>query len=563
MTETGRWDDVQDRSRQVPQIMAVWVPDWPVTVAMNVADLTAEVPAAVEDGRTIVAASAMARAQGVRRGMRRRTAQEVCPDLHILPRDYPAEVREFEFVAQAVERLLANLTVMRPGLLWARQPDTGRRRTDLMMGGDGATTVLAGQITDAVALTTGGDCMVGAGGTSFAAIIAARSGVFIPSADTADFLRRQPVTALHYMSSESSAREMAALTELTALLVRLGVFTLGDFLALTPKAVRTRFGAQGLWAYRLAGGEPDRATDHWQPTEPLTVSQELDPPALQSETVMFAAQPMAQRLHQMLLEQSLVCARIQISATTTQGDTLTRCWQADAAMLGGMTPRQIGDRVRWQLDGWLRRAEESPKNHHKPGTEEVDPEVSPVRELQIAAVEVQAAPIQGEALWGSTDAGATRAHRTADRLHGLLGEGGVFTALPQGGRTPRDQVAIVPWGQAPARIKPRDRPWPQSLPGPAPTNIPTEPRPLAVWDEKGEALLVSERLNMRGQPHRIQFPHGPIQSIIHWAGPWPIVERWWASDGRRAVYLQVVVESGEGLLLSCSDRQWRCEGWYD
>lgn len=545
------------------QIMAVWVPDWPVTVAMDLAGLTAEVPAAVAEGRTILAASAMARAQGVRRGMRRRTAQEASPEVRILPRDYPAEIRGFEQVARAVEGVMAHLTVVRPGLLWARQPDSARRRAEFAGGAEAGLSALAGQVTDAVALMTGAECMIGSAGTAFAAVVAAHRGMLVPYRETAEFLRHQPVTVLRYMTGDGDGRETAALADLTALLVRLGLFTLGDLLGLTPDAVRTRFGDRGERAYRLAGGEADRMVDLWRPATELSVTQEIDPPALRSETVMFAAQPMAERLHRMLLDQSLTCARLQITATTTQGDLLTRCWQADEATWGGMTPRQIADRVRWQLDGWLSRAGSDSAPHRATGSQNADPDVAPVRHLQIDAVEVHPAPTQGEGLWGTHSSGAARAHRTADRLHGLLGADGVFTAVAQGGRTPRDQVRIVPWGQVPSPAKPHDRPWPHSLPGPAPTSIPVEPLAVQIWDQQGDTVVVTERLSMSGPPHHLQFPQGSVQQIARWAGPWPVVERWWASEGVRAVYLQVVTETGEGLLVSYSDGRWLCDGRYD
>ena len=53
----------------------VWVPDWPVVAAAAVAQVPGHVPVAVHDGRAVTAVSALARAEGVRRGMRRRQAQ--------------------------------------------------------------------------------------------------------------------------------------------------------------------------------------------------------------------------------------------------------------------------------------------------------------------------------------------------------------------------------------------------------------------------------------------------------------------------------------------------------
>jgi len=51
--------------------------------------------------------------------------------------------------------------------------------------------------------------------------------------------------------------------------------------------------------------------------------------------------------------------------------------------------------------------------------------------------------------------------------------------------------------------------------------------------------------------------------LVAWAGPWPMVERWWTATPRRRVHLQVALEGGRALLLSCAQAQWACEALYD
>jgi protein ImuB len=51
--------------------------------------------------------------------------------------------------------------------------------------------------------------------------------------------------------------------------------------------------------------------------------------------------------------------------------------------------------------------------------------------------------------------------------------------------------------------------------------------------------------------------------LVAWAGPWPMVERWWTPEVRRRVHLQVALEGGRALLLSCSQGVWVCEAVYD
>ena len=68
---------------------------------------------AVHDAQAIIAASAPARALGIRRGMRRRVAQELCPELILVPADSGRDVRAFEQVVQACEDVVAELAQTR------------------------------------------------------------------------------------------------------------------------------------------------------------------------------------------------------------------------------------------------------------------------------------------------------------------------------------------------------------------------------------------------------------------------------------------------------------------
>ncbi|MDR1295711.1 MAG: hypothetical protein LBK59_12315, partial [Bifidobacteriaceae bacterium] len=57
--------------------------------------------------------------------------------------------------------------------------------------------------------------------------------------------------------------------------------------------------------------------------------------------------------------------------------------------------------------------------------------------------------------------------------------------------------------------------------------------------------------------------------IVGWAGPWPVIERWWSPDGRRRAFIQVQVGqgrgqfAGRGLLLAVEGGRWTVEGIYD
>ena len=122
----------------------------------------------MHDGRRLTAVSALARAEGVRRGMRRRQAQGVCPELVLLPADDARDVRLFEPVAAAAETVVAGIEVVRAGMLLL--PAGGASRYH------GSEDALAEQLVDAVAAGSGHECAVGTADGLLAAVLATRTG---------------------------------------------------------------------------------------------------------------------------------------------------------------------------------------------------------------------------------------------------------------------------------------------------------------------------------------------------------------------------------------------------
>ncbi|MFC6935836.1 hypothetical protein ACFQHO_39820 [Actinomadura yumaensis] len=145
------------------RVLAVWCPDWPATAA----GVDAATPGAVVLQNRVVACTAAARAEGVRRGQRLRDAQRRCPGLAVRERDTDAEGRLFERVVEAVAELVPKVEVVRPGL--CAIPVRGAAR---FYGGEEALRVL---VQDAV-VEAGFDCGSGIADGLFAAELAARGG---------------------------------------------------------------------------------------------------------------------------------------------------------------------------------------------------------------------------------------------------------------------------------------------------------------------------------------------------------------------------------------------------
>ncbi|WP_426308799.1 DNA polymerase Y family protein [Cellulosimicrobium sp. E-16] len=562
---------------------ALWVPDWPVLAAMAVRDVPAHLPAATHDGRRVVAVSATARAQGVRRGMRRRRARECCPELELLDVDDARDAREFEPVALAAETVVAGLEITRPGLLLL--PAAGASRYH------GSDAALAEALVARVAERTGHESQVGVADGILAAVLAARDAAVVVPGGSAAFLAPRPARDLAHVATRPDAA--VAIDELVDLLGRLGVRTLGALAALPPATVEGRFGDLGAWAHRLARGEDLRPPARRRVEPDVAVSAELDPPAERVDVATFAARRLSEDLHDQLVARSLVAGRLRITARTVEGDDLERTWRLDGP--GAMSPARLTDKVRWQLEGWLTttsvragraaRAGRRGGEHGSPGGADVVPGVAPLARLSLTAEEVVPAGAEQPRLWGASSGEDARAHRALGRVQGILGGDAVLRVEVQGGRDATDRVHLVPFGEDVARPRDPALPWPGALPSPAPAVVPVEPQDVVVLDAAERPVVVDARLAMSGEPVTVRWPTaapeagarrpapprregtlpgpGSVRAVVDWAGPWPLAERWWTPAPRRRVHVQVLLDDGRGLLLASARGRWTVEGLYD
>ncbi|MFI7549818.1 DNA polymerase Y family protein [Micromonospora sediminimaris] len=550
--------------------LLLWCPDWPVLAAEIVDGVPATGSVAVLHANRVIACSERARAEGVRRGLRRREAQGRCPGLTVVDHDPGRDARAFEPVVAAVEEVAVGVEVIRPGAcaLAARGPSR-------YLGGEEAA---AERIVEHVALSCAVESQVGVAAGVFAAGLAAREGRIVPPGGTPEFLAGQPVEALGRPA-------------LADLLRRLGVRTLGDFAALPAGDVLARFGFDGALAHRLAAGRDDRPLAARRPPVDLTVTADLDEPIDRIDVAAFAARTLAEQLHERLAGHGLACTRLGIEAVTAHGQELHRVWRHD----GLLTAAAIADRVRWQLDGWLSGA-------RRGGDRPARPTAGIVR-LRLLPDGVLAQAGLQPGLWGETGAERERAHRALSRVQGLLGPEAVVTAVLGGGRSPADQTRLVPWGDERFPARPGGRrvgsgsavpSWPGRLPPPSPAVVLPVPLAASVLDATGAPVVVSARLAVSAPPARLSIGTMPPQlagptpapgsapsatpssaaalrggtvgwvEIVGWAGPWPVDERWWApAEARRRARFQVRLADGTALLLAVESGRWLVEAIYD
>ncbi|WP_434741024.1 DNA polymerase Y family protein [Micromonospora sp. SH-82] len=564
------------------RMLLLWCPDWPVLAAEIVDGVPATGPVAVLRANRVLVCSEQARAEGVRRGLRKREAQALCPQLTVVEHDPGRDASAFEPVVAAVEDLVAGVEVARPGacVVAARGPAR-------YLGGEEAA---AEQIIEHVAQTCAVESQVGIADGAFAAGLAARTGRIVPPGATPRFLADLPVEALGRPA-------------LADLLRRLGIRTLGGFAALPPGDVLARFGFDGALAHRLAAGRDHRPLAPRQPPADLTVTADYDEPLDRVDTAAFAARMLAERFHDRLTGHGLACSRLGIEAVTAHGQELHRVWRHD----GLLTAAAVADRVRWQLDGWLSgTSRRSPVRQSGPTAGIVRLRLVP--DGLIAQVGLQ------PGLWGEAGEEQARAHRALNRVQGILGPEAVVTAVLGGGRAPADQVRLVPWGdERPQTGSPRPTslprsgkaarsgavsrsesgtrsgnvtrsgagagsgsgraggvgdpaiaPWPGRLPAPSPAVVLPSPLAASVRDVAGQPVGVSARLQLTAAPAQVLVDTAKPVEITGWAGPWPVDERWWAPDeGRRRARFQVSLADGTALLLAVEAGQWLVEAIYD
>jgi protein ImuB len=495
-------------------------------------------PAAVFFANRVVASSPAARDEGVDIGLRRRESQSRCPELVVLDHDPARDARAFEPVVAALDELTPRIEVGVPGQ--CAFPTLGPSR---YFGGDDALASRAQALARGVLHDV--PVLVGVADGPFAAALAAGDpSTVIPLGESASFLSPLPLATLDR-------------PDLVDVLHRLGLRTLGDLAALPATDVLARFGNDGALAHRLASGLDERVPDTRRPPPEYTVEAELDPPAERVDTAAFVGRALAAELHERLAADGHACARLSIVAETEHGERLERLWRLDQSM-AGPSVGVVADRVRWQLDGWLNGTAA-----HRPS--------AGISLLRLVPDEL--APSTGRQLgfWGGAAGADERVVRALARLEGMLGPDAVTVPEWCGGRTPGEQVQLVPAGavditteRPSAHPTWRPEPWPGQLAAPSPATIAADPVSVDVVDRQGEPVRVSGRGFVSSPPARLTIGNRAPETIIAWAGPWPVEERWWDDAGqRRLARFQLVTDDGVARLLTVEGGRWWLAAVYD
>ncbi|MGW1236364.1 DNA polymerase Y family protein [Streptomyces californicus] len=506
------------------RVVVVWVPDFPV-LACGEGD---GAPVAVVHRGAVVACSPSARAAGVRRRMRLRTAQARCPGLRIVERDLAVEVRMFEQVVHHVETdVMPRLEVVRPGLIAA--PARGAAR---YWGGE---RQLSARLVEAVA-ERGLPARVGIADSTFTAALAARrdDGVIVPAGGDTAFLAPYPVGVL-------------GVPRLTELLKRLGIRTVGEFARLPAGRVAERLGPEGVAAHRVARGEPARPVSVRTAARDHTVRRLFETAEEHLDAVVFTAVALADELHARLAAAGVVCGRVEAEVETAGGRTLTRIFRHE----GRLSSRAVAERVRGVLSAWT-EAGLLDAGGGEPG----------IRRLVLRPDGITPDTGSQGAFDGERDT-PVEVERAAARVQAVLGHRAVTRIVEAGGRGPGDRIRLVPVGDVPEDDAAASGPWPGRLPAPHPAAVYPVRRPARLTGADGAPVGVAGRLELSADPALLSVRGRRPAGVSGWAGPWPVLERWWARDGgRRIARMQVTTDDGHAWLLLVDRGEWWVEAHY-
>lgn len=509
--------------------LVLWCPDWPVLAACREHGVDPGLPVALTEKGLVHSCSPAARRDGVARGLRLREAQYRSTSLTVLEYDPALDHRAFEPVVRGVEAIVPGVQVLRPGTLAMRARGPAR-----YYGGEDAA---ARTLLDAATGLGVAGARVGVADGPFAAEQASRAAVragesvhVVPVGEAAAFLAPLPVSLV------VDART-------ATLLHRLGVRTLGEFAALPDDDVRRRFGAAGAFAHdRAAGREQSRVAPRTPPPD-FEVEQHFEPPLDRIDQLAFAFRVRAEEFIERMRAVRLVCTGIRVELDDERGGHSSRSWLHPH----WFTPADVVDRVRWQLQG--------------AGTADAGLD-SPIVRLRIVPERVDSTGNHEEGLWGGGP--DERVHHGLTRVQSMLGHEGVVTAAVGGGRMLADRQVLVPWGDRAPEPGAAGAPWPGSLPALAPASVFRERMPVALVDAGGTPVAVDARGAIAAAPESFAVAGAAPAPVRAWAGPWPVVERWWDAERARRVHrFQVVDHDGCAWLLVRDTDGWWAEARYD
>lgn len=530
------------------RVLALWFPDWPVQAVRLDQEEKNQLshPIAIAAQHRIVVCGMAARNHGVRRGMKVRQAQALCPELEVVDADVDRDARMFEGIVESLDEVASSIEVLRPGLVVVDAGAAARYR--------GSESIVAHMLIDAAA-RQGIDVFAGVADDITTAVIAARAngGTVVEKEASTSFLEQQPLGVL--VAEEA----LGCAVEVVRALADLGMRTLGELARLPVDAVATRFGNPGLRCHNIARVHNTRKVAPPIKHPDWEVSHVPEEPIMRVDAAAFIARNLAAQLHRLLSEGGVVCQLLKVTADFTTGETLTRMWRTSEPL----NEQATADRVRWQLDGWLtaRGLVESEDLNEQDG----------IIALWLTPVECVPPEQLDGGLWDTGRSHHQAARQVIERVQSSLGVDAVLQPVPAGGRGVAERVHFVPYGEKRDAVRNPEGTWIGRIPGPLPARLgggSNHPATQIVMiDAEGKRVYVTAEAALSSSPYALSWGKNRYL-ITGWAGPWPVDDRWWESAGTKYARLQVVgravseTEQPSAWLLVWKENKWRIEATY-
>ncbi len=300
-------------------------------------------------------------------------------------------------------------------------------------------------------------------------------------------------------------------------LARLGVHTVGAFLALPESGLTRRFSPATLRLHR-EGAQKDRPALRPEiPPEPLTVHRHIDPPEAQADRLLFVAKQGLAVLTALLAEKYLALARLEIEARLEDLSFVRHAIEPATPTLDRKVILNLVH-LKWSAHAWS----------------------APVSEMRLTA-HAHAATAEQLSLFHQPRRDPAAADRSLARIRAELGENAVRIARPRDGHLPEAQWE---WAGADRSRSPRARP------------VRTPRRVRRIF---AKPLSLDGEMKHAGLGWRARG--SPADPAVHAGGPFPVSGGWWNREIRRR-YFYVETESGQNLWIYFDEvrQRWFCQG---
>lgn len=517
----------------ITRSIVLFCPDWSLISAYRDESLTGlkpGIPLGLVSKGVIKECSNSASKAGIHRGMRSRDAQTRCPDLILVNFDGYRDRKYFDTVLSNFAKYVSELSVLSPGLVAFKARGLSR----FYGSEENASRLLLGAMKEKEPLAEG---CVGIADDLFTAVTAAKNITKkdqiknVKSGEEKHFLAEMPL-------------EVLGDPETVALLQRLGLQRLEDFVLLGESAVRGRLGAPGEYLLRLAEGKSNTPLSFQGISEEKSECIHLPESCVLVEQVAFNIKARTESYEKRLRRAGLVITKILIWIGFDDRTEQKKIWSHPQFF----TSPDLVDRVRWQLEQHVREIDAA-ESQSSPA----------VTWISFEALDPEDVLSHEPGLWESKS--DSRVHHMFSRIQRFVGAEGVLTGSTVKGRSAKDTQQMTPWGNRKTLNFPG--PLPGALPSPLPGTVFTHPQKVSLLGKDGNQVKISLRSELSSQPALIIHGSHSLK-IKSWAGPWSIWEKWWRPNESRFMHrLQVVDTQGMGWLISSDGSAWSLDARYD